>query len=284
MGFGEPAAQNIDIRQSQDGSWRNVLFNVLVELRRLAMYGPHPALLSKAFNAYAEKILDDAADAGSRTGSEIVQELYGDLSANFTYYHPNEKLNLEKGMISNGMAHHAFNYIKGEASLLWKGWVNLFNLNITDLQEKQWLQKIQSSPRVLLQVAHNSEVTGNGQKKDIMLGLSEETLYLVSDQVAKASLNPPNEPKGRVKSDDFLKKKEDDDFMEHVGRRKYVKHSVEHEKETVDAKAAAWQWAKSQRLRPSITFATGDKSDDNDAQFSDALPTERRGHLLDYKE
>ena len=32
-----------------------------------------------------------------------------------------------------------------------------------------------------------------------------------------------------------------------------------------------------------ITFATGDKSDDNDAQFSDALPTERRGHLLDYK-
>ena len=37
-----------------------------------------------------------------------------------------------------------------------------------------------------------------------------------------------------------------------------------------------------QRLRPSIPFAD-DKSDDSDAQFSDALPMERRGHLLDYK-
>ena len=136
---------------------------------------------------------------------------------------------------------------------------------------------------MLLQVAHNSEVTANGRKKDTMLGLSEETLYLVSDQVAKASLNPPNEPKGRVKSDDFLKKKEDDDFMEHVGRRKYVKHSVEHEKKRSMQRLQRGKWAKSQRLRPSITFATGDKSDDSDTQFSDALPMERRGHLLDYK-
>ena len=76
-----------------------------------------------------------------------------------------------------------------------------------------------------------------------MLGLSEETL-MVSDQVAKASLNPPNEPKGRVKSDDFLKKKENDDFMEHIGRRKYVKHSVEHEKKR-SMKCAHGEWTKS---------------------------------------
>ena len=71
--------------------------------------------------------------------------------------------------------------------------------------------------------------------------------------------------------------------MEHVGRRKYVKHSVEHENKRSMQMMQHGEWTKSQRLRPSIPFATGDKSDDNDAQFSDALPTERRGHLLDYK-
>ena len=92
---------------------------------------------------------------------------------------------------------------------------------------------------------------------------------MVSDQVAKASLIPPNEPKGRVKSDDFLKKKENDDFMESIGRRKYVKHSVEHDKK------------RPAQLRPSIPFAAGGQSD-SDAESSDALPMERRGHLLDY--
>ena len=62
------------------------------------MYGLHRPVV-QGFNAYAEKF-DDAADAGSRTGSEIVQELYGDLSANFTYYHPNEKLNLERACLA----------------------------------------------------------------------------------------------------------------------------------------------------------------------------------------
>ena len=57
-----------------------------------------------------------------------------------------------------------------------------------------------------------------------------------------------------------MKKKEDDDFMEQIGRRKYVKHSVEHEKRSMQR----LQLANGQepRLRPSITFATGDKSDD----------------------
>ena len=56
-----------------------------------------------------------------------------------------------------------------------------------------------------------------------MFRISEKTLYLISDQVAKASLNPPDAPKGHVKSDDFLKKKDDDDFIERLRKRKYVK-------------------------------------------------------------
>jgi predicted Zn-dependent peptidase len=294
MGYGgEPAAQNINILQSRDASWRNVLFTTLVELRRLAMYGPHPALLAEAFDAYFEKITDEAADAGSKSGEEIVQQLYGDLSPNFTYYHPYETLKIEKNMLNNGMAHHAFNYIKGEASLMWKSWINLFQLNVTNVEEKLWLQKIQSSPRALLQVSHNGDLASSGTAYGEMFRISEKTLYLISDQVAKASLNPPDAPKGHVKSDDFLKKKDDDDFIERLRKRKYVKtnkkfeYMVEnknnnyvHQKSRSKDRYYNTRNENTYNFNPSFSY----NSDGNDKpDMSDALPSGRKGHLLDYK-
>ena len=264
MGFGGAgAAQNINFPESRDGSWRTLLFTALVEMRRLAVHGPNPTLLSNAIGAYLDKMEKDASEAGEKSSSEIVEELYGDLSPKHVYYHQTESFAHQKSMLSAGMELHASRFVQAEASLLWKGWINTFLLNVTNAFEKEWLLGIQTSPRSLLRISFSKDGGSDSE-----YAISKDSVLLLSRQALDSVLNLPEAPKTHARSDRLFGVKAGEDSFRSRSKRRYVR----------DNEALA----SNERLKLTDDFAHAIKGSKEKGGGSDMLPANREGQLLDY--
>jgi predicted Zn-dependent peptidase len=278
MGFGgEKAAEEVHFRNSRDGSWRTLLFTALLEVRRLALYGPNPVLLNEAMDAYFEKIQNEAVDLSrKKSGTEIVEDLYGDLSPNHIYYHQTEIFRMEKPMMSQGMSVHAANFIKAEASLVWKSWINTFRLNVTNGEEKAWLEKIQTSPRTLLRVSYSKE-----SASDTEFAISKDSLLLLSRQVLMSTVQPPEAPKGHAKSDSIFKKKDEEDNLRAKLKRSYVRHRPELEAAAGELRKIPSDKTK-RTAQPAFAPSSASGGSHKDKKKSDGIPAGRSAQLLDY--
>jgi hypothetical protein len=117
-GFGgEKGASAIE---SIDNQWRTEFEQGLVELKRLALFGPEEGLLDKGMKEYKSRNQKRTDTFYTKSSSDVVAEMYGDRSAAFVWRSPWEIEQDEAAMVHPSMAKAASSSIQAEATFVWE--------------------------------------------------------------------------------------------------------------------------------------------------------------------
>lgn len=102
-------------------TWRQDLEMVLTELRRLAMHGPHPDLLSHVRQLYRQQLDElEVAELAGADGETVVERLYGDLDPGYAYLSASDERQADALYLASGAADALASAVQAEAAFLWQ--------------------------------------------------------------------------------------------------------------------------------------------------------------------